>query len=655
MAFIYGRNLLLDSTSLDDFEVLFSVDGTKEVINEPLSAINQALHINVSSGDVYLILRPKKPEKVDTNLIYTFSTKAKTNVSGVYESVSASLQPEPNNPENFEVIFVFNGEGLTDVYLYDLKLEKGYEKTPWSLPPENIVVVQGELAITSQSEPIITTWVEETRTRIVPYSQDIKEDIQLEPSQGYFERGGTNGEVVFTAEFQYINGVPTNIFRNEEIISSTPAVNEIFVRGTMIVDWRPDTRTETLPYRRTTINDNTILPANSYIQTAGVNGSRTIAFEVKYTNGNRTTETRYERIVSETPAINEIYMRGTMSVEWRNETRSEYAPFERVVIEDNTIDARFSGIDQEGVIGETKFGYQRKFINGVATNETRNETTTSHTDPVNEIYRKGIKPLEHAVLTNLVNNGDFSDGTTGWINQGGAFSVNPDGHLQYKATSRNQMFYSTIYGAVAPERKYYIKARMKSSTKISLGVNRTTTGVTHSGSNQWENLSFIHTSQGNSLNIGLIEMSTNFQTHLIDYFIVIDLTMEFGVDAEPDKDFMDYLLKHSGYFSDLGFNLLPRNRNLLSEEPTQFTAGYDWYFPWETTPIPTETYYVESSISGDLYPVTRTGDTYPGRILSQPGYYLGSELAEFSSRYGLRIGFQNITKPTYTLYVEETW
>jgi lysophospholipase L1-like esterase len=180
-------------------------------------------------------------------------------------------------------------------------------------------------------------------------------------------------------------------------------------------------------------------------------------------------------------------------------------------------------------------------------------------------------------VKNLISNGDFSNGTTGWGITAASFSV-VNGEMVLLATATGGFVSQTIPGGTVVGRKYYGRAKIKStSNKVRLALGGTLSKYT-SGLNVYEYLSAVHTATGTGHNINIQDgRSSGWDNVYIDNVLVVDLTATFGAGKEPSATEMDELLLSKfpdGWFSgtksqlynfaDLRTEALRKSKNLAS-------------------------------------------------------------------------------------------
>jgi hypothetical protein len=170
--------------------------------------------------------------------------------------------------------------------------------------------------------------------------------------------------------------------------------------------------------------------------------------------------------------------------------------------------------------------------------------------------------VDKLFATNLVQNGDFSNGTTGWGTFASTLSVISNTlsvtALGTATTGRT----GALLGSVSVGNKIYVKTRIRVtnalSTRISCNIKAGIGGsvlvtaenqINNPIINTWYETSFVFNINANALN-STLEFSqlypdsatANGAVMEVQYVSAINLTQVFGVGNEPTKEQMDYLL-----------------------------------------------------------------------------------------------------------------
>ena len=160
--------------------------------------------------------------------------------------------------------------------------------------------------------------------------------------------------------------------------------------------------------------------------------------------------------------------------------------------------------------------------------------TISHTEVVGDLQGE-------ITVNNLAVNGGFEDGLTGWT-YGYTTPVVTGGIAKFTATARfGKMVRNEIF---VVGHKYAFVARVKAnSTDVLLGNDWGSTA--HSGSGNFEILSFVATADATSMHAEVIDFRSSGWAEIeVDYIMVIDITDDIGTDY-----FLNLKYKAMDYFS----------------------------------------------------------------------------------------------------------
>ena len=183
-----------------------------------------------------------------------------------------------------------------------------------------------------------------------------------------------------------------------------------------------------------------------------------------------------------------------------------------------------------------------------------------HANRSAELESKGDK----IVIKNLIDNGDFSDGVTGWeFGKLSSDMVVSEGISEVKA---RYVSYSPYYStSIDKDKKYFISSQIKnvslvSSTTPSYALtngNSLLAESQHMGdyfdeidTEKFSRVSRVVTANNNYTSISLMKFTTNLSSSQNAYFddvIFVNLTDTFGSGNEPTKEEMDELIKVTGY------------------------------------------------------------------------------------------------------------
>jgi len=164
------------------------------------------------------------------------------------------------------------------------------------------------------------------------------------------------------------------------------------------------------------------------------------------------------------------------------------------------------------------------------------------------------------LATNLVTNGDFSNGTSGWTTSNGTHSANSN---TLTSTANGSASSASVFNDSAPipiqTEKYYARTRTRVTNVLSTMLRfRFSDGITsfdirdinNPTENQWYELSGIWTipsSNPTRLRVQLLHYyvdsaTANGKSMQVQYTLVINLTQLFGAGKEPSATEMDRLL-----------------------------------------------------------------------------------------------------------------
>lgn len=150
---------------------------------------------------------------------------------------------------------------------------------------------------------------EEVETPL-PYKTVRQANAQLEVGVEKILQQGIDGILTTTYHVTYTDGVETS---REEFSSmiTTESTDMIIEYGTKVVEVKTETRTESVPYTTERVPSEAILEGEpDQVIQAGVNGVRTITYEVTYHNGVEASRRETGRAITTQP-VTEIIHYGT--------------------------------------------------------------------------------------------------------------------------------------------------------------------------------------------------------------------------------------------------------------------------------------------------------------------------------------------------------
>ncbi|OOL80480.1 hypothetical protein BWX42_00580 [Dolosigranulum pigrum] len=236
-------------------------------------------------------------------------------------------------------------------------------------------------AVTIEYEERQVEWRRESETRYTEPTQTTRYDDSIYPSESYTEQG-VRGRQIVVWEAEYVNGSATGNRRNEQtqtLVDMKPTVRVVGTKRDRI-EWRTQSHTESITATQTERRDPNVYPEDSYVQ-QGRDGQKRITYERKYVNGERTEETRNRRestIRDMQPFVRVI---GTKRdrIEWRTQSHTESITATQTERRDPNVYPEDSYV-QQGRDGQKRITYERKYVNGERTEETRNRRESTIRD-----------------------------------------------------------------------------------------------------------------------------------------------------------------------------------------------------------------------------------------------------------------------------------
>lgn len=146
-------------------------------------------------------------------------------------------------------------------------------------------------------------------------------------------------------------------------------------------------------------------------------------------------------------------------------------------------------------------------------------------------------------VPNLVTNGDFSNGTTGWATSNATISASNNvgsvtASAQYGYAGMSA-FTPTVVGS-----KYYVSAMIKSiSSLIKVGMSSSSFGA-YSGSNNYEKVSVICTATTTNTHVPIVrdDRASGWDVANVMNMFSVNLTQTFGAGNEPSQAWCDQYL-----------------------------------------------------------------------------------------------------------------
>lgn len=227
---------------------------------------------------------------------------------------------------------------------------------------------------------------------------------------------------------------------------------------------------------------------------------------------------------------------------------------------------RFKVVEGLGLGDYYNEGYYRGFKNNAASDASAVYATNACYLQVNYIANEILTRMElvgdlqgYIEVSNLVDNGGFEDGLTNWTYVDTTPTVTL-GIAAFTATARYGKMRRVETFVVG--HKYVFIARVKANSSDVIFANDW--GITaHSGSGNFETLSFIGTADATSKHIEILDYRTGSWSQIeVDYMMAIDITDEIGTDL-----FLNLKYKAMDYFT------MPQTVQKY-ETPVDYTITY---------------------------------------------------------------------------------
>lgn len=171
------------------------------------------------------------------------------------------------------------------------------------------------------------------------------------------------------------------------------------------VEWRRESETRYTEPTQTTRYDDSIYPSESYTE-QGVRGRQIVSWEVEYVNGQPTGNRRNEQtqtLVDMRPTVRVV---GTKRdrIEWRTQSHTESITATQTERRDPNVYPEDSYV-QQGRDGQKRITYERKYVNGEQTEETRNRRESTIRDMQPYVRVIGTKQRARYLVPRIVFNG----------------------------------------------------------------------------------------------------------------------------------------------------------------------------------------------------------------------------------------------------------
>lgn len=177
---------------------------------------------------------------------------------------------------------------------------------------------------------------------------------------------------------------------------------------------------------------------------------------------------------------------------------------------------------------------------------------------VSKRWKAPVTPASRKIsITNLVTNGDFSDGTTGWAASGVSSIAVADSILSVTCGASSSGQANSAHHLFVDGDVYYFKAFLRVTNAVASYIRFYAAGGWYTMQqvspveNEWYELSFLHTiGVDEGTNDDIANLSHGYPSAEIangkvlqaQYVLAVNLTSDFGSGNEPTKEQMDTLL-----------------------------------------------------------------------------------------------------------------
>lgn len=229
--------------------------------------------------------------------------------------------------------------------------------------------------------------------------------------QATYESGDWNSGVLFNIVLSFYfneSGIARYLNLNEvisKIYSGRSSQPITFHYKERQVEWRRESETRYTEPTQTTRYDDSIYPSESHTE-QGVRGRRIVSWEAEYVNGQPTGNRRNEQtqtLVDMKPTVRVV---GTKRdrIEWRTQSHTESITATQTERSDPNVYPEDSYV-QQGRDGQKRITYERKYVNGEQTEETRNRRESTIRDMQPFVRVIGTKQRARYLIPRIVFNG----------------------------------------------------------------------------------------------------------------------------------------------------------------------------------------------------------------------------------------------------------
>ncbi|MGF3112460.1 G5 domain-containing protein [Facklamia sp. P9177] len=376
-----GRNLLINGRIEKTYETI----GWQYYVNS----------IEISRHGLYLLNKGGN-FRISGKIKNDFKSNVKVGLMFMVWYTDRTYEQSHNHDKN-----ILPGE--EGVFIHDFNFKPSKEVERYEIAIRNN---GGSVSDISYSK-VSKLKLEKVETFGQPYDYSMAPEEMMTNLDGEFQNNLITKEVKYH-DVPYVFNVYKEYFHLSEyfrkiINNQTPNQKQKVILEYKPATWEEVKRVLSLPYSRTTVNDNNRRPSDSYLRSSGTNGSKEAIHYVEKIDGSITRgKTKTTEIITKQP-VNEIYIQGTATVEWKREVyKTEPIPYSNINRNTNTMYIGETRISQSGITGVRSYYREVEYLNGSKTTNYRNIDTsgTITKSKRDQITLVGTKPREATITFN---------------------------------------------------------------------------------------------------------------------------------------------------------------------------------------------------------------------------------------------------------------
>ena len=222
-----------------------------------------------------------------------------------------------DNPELEEGLLKIIQEGANGekVVTYTVTKTDGVETARKQESEEITKPMVPKIVEKGTKKPVITT---ETITvvEVIPFTRETRDNAELEQGTENIVQAGIDGANTVTYTITKKDGVETSRVKVSETVTRAmvPELKEIGTKPKPVVTTETATETESIPFETEKVENPDLEKGTERVKREGVNGVKTITYEITKTNGVETARVKKSEVVTTEP-VNKIIEVGTKEPE----------------------------------------------------------------------------------------------------------------------------------------------------------------------------------------------------------------------------------------------------------------------------------------------------------------------------------------------------